>query len=84
MIIMYYGNISTAMQTMWAYMAAATGGNTKTMPEMPYYYRGKYRIGKILSHAGSGMITQKEAQRNFGDRYKYIKVDRYGVYGVPK
>jgi len=52
--------------------------------QIHYYYRGKYRIGKILSHTGSGMITQKEAQRNFGDRYKYIKVARYGVYGVPK
>jgi len=35
MIIMYYGNTSTTMQTMWAYMAATTGGAAKTVPEMP-------------------------------------------------
>jgi len=49
-----------------------------------YYYRGKNRTGKILSHDGIGAITQKQAQREFGDDYKFIKVGKYGVYGVPK
>jgi len=34
-MIRNYGNTSIALQAMRAYMAAATGGNAKTMPEMP-------------------------------------------------
>ena len=51
---------------------------------MNYYYRGKYRRGAKLSCDGTSARTQKQAQREFGDDYKFIKVVKNGVFGVPK